>query len=241
MACWGAACWAADASGKEPADAWTQATSLTRIARKDPARVPDALAAWDALIRASGKDRKQLPRARRGRAGVLRAAGRWKEALAEHDRIVEGRARRRDRARALFDGARLLQRMEQPKAAIPRLARLREDYGDEVRLCAQAALLQGELLVSVGSVRKGERAFRFVVEKCRDEDKQVILAYDQLALLELARGRRKAAQRWLERCRKRYEKRAARDDRKGRFLARQLGAMKAPVAAARSPRAEDGA
>ena len=43
------------------------------------------------------------------------------EAAAEHDRIVEGRARRKDRARALYDAAVLLRRLKRPKEAERRL------------------------------------------------------------------------------------------------------------------------
>ena len=88
------------------------------------------------------------------------------------------------------------------------------------------------MLESAGRVAEAERAYRLVVEKCRFEEKEAIAAYDALALLELRRGRRARARRWVELCFRCYGKRAARGDKKAAFLGRQLAAMKAPVALA---------
>jgi tetratricopeptide (TPR) repeat protein len=214
--------------------AWETADALAARARvckgdeKDRA-VAAALQAYERLLQSVAKDRKLAPRVRRRRAAVLKNAGRVAEALAEHDAIVAGRARRRDKARALLDGARLLR---DPERAVERLSLAMDRYADLVR--ARAALERGVALEKLGRLGAAERSYRIVVEKCRSDEKEAIAAFDSLALLELRRGRRGSARRWIRLCFTTYEKRAARGDRKGAFLGRQLGAMKAPAALAKA-------
>jgi len=194
-----------------------------------------ALDAFAAILRAHPKDRKLLPKVRRRRASLLATLGRVREALAEHDAIVEGRARRRDRSRALYDGAVLLQRAKDYAAAEPRLRRAIAEYPDVTSVRAKASLARGEVLEAMGRPRQAEKAYRYVVERCWDEAKVAIRAYDSLALLALGEKKPKTARRWLRACVKRYEKRAVRGDRYGAFLSRQLGAMKAPKQLAQPP------
>jgi hypothetical protein len=212
---------------------WETADALAaraRVAKGDAKQraVAAALAAYDRLRIRYAKDRKLLPRVRRRRAAVLKNAGRLAEALAEHDAIVNGRARRRDKARALLDGARLLK----GNNAIARLDLALDRYADLVR--AEAALRRGALLAKLDRLDEAERSYRVVVEKCRGDEKEAIAAFDALALLELRRGRPDRARRWVRFCFATYEKRAARGDKKGAFLGRQLGAMKAPAALAKA-------
>lgn len=194
-----------------------------------------ALAAYDAILKAHPKDRKLVPRVRRKRAALYKTLGRPREALHEHDLIVEGRARRRDKARALCDGAVLLKRAADFAAAELRLRRAIVEYPDVTSVRAKASLTRGEVLEAMGRPRDAEKAYRFVVRRCWDEAKHAIRAYDALALLALRERKPDIARRWLRDCVKRYEKRAARGDRYGAFLSRQLGAMKAPKELARPP------
>ena len=212
-----------------PADDLKKADKLAVAARSAEGEqrkraVAKALDAYAALIRERPKDRRWVPRIRRKRASLLKGEGRIPEALAEHDRIYAGRSRRRDRARALYDGARLLP----PEQSEKRFRRVLKEFSDVTSQCAKAALERGKALEKLGRSAEAERAYRYVTERCRDEAKQAVEAYDRLALLEIARGRAKEAQRWLRACVRRYIKRASRGDRYGAFLSRLLGDMKAP-------------
>ena len=220
-----------------------RADALAREARaapdEDKARAVDvALEAYAAVIRRRPKDGKLVPRVRRRRASLLKHAGRAGDALAEYDAIVEGRARRKDKARALYDGGRLLERGGDFHGAGERYERAVEEYRDVIRVRAQASLARGRVLERMRRPREAERAYCHVVDKCRDEAEAVIGAYDALALLALKEGRSRDARRWLQTCTDRFAKRAARDDRYGRFVARLLGSMKAPAAFRRAA-AED--
>ena len=86
--------------------------------------------------------------------------------------------------------------------------------------------------------KEAERAYRAVLDKCRDQTRECIAAYDALALIALRQGDSRRARKWLRACTKRFEKRATRADRYGAFVARLLGEMKAPrgLAAAMRPR-----
>jgi len=224
----------------ERADLLAATARAERVVARKARAVATALAAYDALIAARPKDRKLVPRLRRRRAGLLVHAKRLRAALTEHDRTLLGPARRKDRARALHDGAVLLARLKEPDEAEARYARVLDEYPDIVRMRAQASLARGRIRQAQGDPKGAERCFRHVVEKCRDETKAVIGAYDALALLEIERGRCDHARRWLERCTRRYAKQATRDDRTGRFVARLLGEMKAPAALA-APDSKGGA
>ena len=220
-------------------EALAKADALAAAARAAPPEaqgkaVDEALAAYDRVIALRPKDEKLVPRVRRRRATLLRLAGRPKEALAEHDRIVSGRARREDKARALYDGAMLLEKGADFAAAEARLARVLEEHKDDVRACAQAALARGRVLERMARPEDAKRSYRFVVEKCRDEAEAAISAYDALALLAIAEKDTRAAQRWLRECRDRFERRATRGDRYGAFVSRLLAGMKAPAALARA-------
>lgn len=199
---------------------------------KKAAAVERALKAYGGVIELRPKDMKLVPRVRRRRASLLKHAGRPRDALAEYDAILDGRARRKDRARALYDGARILERAQDLGAAERRLVRVFEDYKDITNVRAKAALLHGKILETTARPREAERAYRMVVKRCRDETKAVIRAYDALALLAVQEGRPRRARRWLRACVDRYEKRAARGDRYGRFVARLLKEMRAPAALA---------
>jgi len=200
----------------------------------DPGEAKDkalagALKAYDLLLKRYPKDLKLVPRLRRRRAGLFKHAGRIEEAIAEHDRIVEGRARRKDKARALYDAAVLLRRADRPAEADRRLVRALEDYKDIAGVRAKALLARGEILCSKGKTREARRVWEELTRRCRDEAKTAIAGYDALALLALDEGDAKGARRWLERCVRCYGKRAERADRRGAFLSRQLGEMKAPA------------
>ena len=197
-----------------------------------PIAIERALHAYAALVRESRKDRKRHPRLRRRRASLLRHAERLPEALAEHDAILAGRARRADKARALYDGAQLLRRLGRHEEAIKRLSRAIERYSDATRTRARASRLRGSIQEQLGRLRDAERSYRFVAEKCRFEEKEAIAAHDALALLALRNGDRRRANRWLNACLRTYGRRAAKKDKKGAFLSRQLAAMKAPSAIA---------
>jgi len=219
-------------------DALAKADALARVAKaappdRQPQAIDEALAAYDRVIALRPKDLKLVPRVRRARAALLKSAGRPQAVLAEYDRIVQGPARRRDRARALYDGALLLEKGGDFGGAEARLRRAVEEYGDQVRTRALAALARGRVLEKMARPREAERCYRFVVEKCRDETKAAVAAYDALALLAIARKDARAAHRWLRACRDRYEKRATRGDRYGAFVGRLLSDMKAPAALAR--------
>jgi tetratricopeptide (TPR) repeat protein len=194
--------------------------------------VERALAAYAAILADRPKDLKLVPRVRRRRAALLKHAGRPRAALAEYDAVVSGRGRRKDKAGALYDGARLLERGGDFGAAEKRLRRAIEDYGDVVRVRAKAALLLGRVLEKMARPKEAERAYRYVVARCRDEAEPAIAAYDALALLAIRRGKPRVARRWLRECFSRYEKRATRGDRYGAFVSRLLGDMRAPTALA---------
>lgn len=186
--------------------------------------VEKALAAYAALIDAHPKDRKRVPLLRRRRASLLKREGRSKEALAEHDLILAGRSRRKDRARALYDGALLIG----PEAALRRLRRVREEFSDIIHVRAKASLQCGRLLERRKKPREARQAYRDVIDRCRDEAKLVIEAYDRMALLAISEKQPRVAWEWLRACVRRYEKRASRGDRYGAFLSRLLGDMRAP-------------
>ena len=186
--------------------------------------VEKALDAYAAVILARPKDRRLVPRVRRKRASLLKGEGRIGEALAEHDAIYNGRARRRDKARALYEGARLLP----PEQSEKRLRRALREFKDITSVTAKASLERGRVLERLKRPRDAERAYRYVFERCADEAKQAVEAYDRLALLCIAGGDGKQAQAWLRACVKKYVKRASRGDKYGAFLSRLLGDMKAP-------------
>jgi tetratricopeptide (TPR) repeat protein len=220
-------------------EALAKADALAAAAKAAPPEqqakaVDEALASYDRVIAMRPKDEKLVPRVRRRRATLLKLAGRPKEALLEHDRIVSGRARRKDKARALLDGALLLEKGGDFAAAEARLARVLDEYGDDVRACAESALVRGRVLEKMARPADAAKSYRFIVEKCRDEAEAVISAYDALALLAIARKDVREAQRWLRECRDRYEKRATRGDRYGAFVSRLLAGMKAPQALAQA-------
>jgi tetratricopeptide (TPR) repeat protein len=220
-------------------EALAKADALAAAARASPPErqakaIDEALLAYDAVIALKPKDEKLVPRVRRRRAGLLKLAGRPKEALLEYDRIVSGRARRKDRAQALLDGGKLLEKGGDFAAAEARFARVVAEFGDDVRACAEAALARGRVLERMAKAEDARRCYRFVVEKCRDEAEAVISAYDALALLAIAEKDVREAHRWLRECRDRFEKRATRGDRYGAFVSRLLVGMKAPTALARA-------
>ncbi len=220
-------------------DALAKADALAAAARAAPPEgqakaMDEALAAYDRVIAMRPKDEKLVPRVRRRRATLLKLAGRPKEALAEHDRIVSGRARRKDKARALLDGALLLEKGGDFGAAEARLARVLEEHKDDIRACAESALARGRVLEKMARPEDARKSYRFVVEKCRDEAEAVISAYDALALLAISGKDLREAQRWLRECRDRFEKRATRGDRYGAFVSRLLAGMKAPLALAQA-------
>jgi tetratricopeptide (TPR) repeat protein len=201
---------------------------------QQPKAMAEALAAYAKAIDLVPRDQKLVPRVRRRRAALLQRAARPQEAIREHDLIVTGRSRRKDKARALLDGALLLEKGGDFVAAEARLARALDEYGDDVRLRARAALVRGRVLERMARPRDAERVYRFIVEKCRDEAEAVISAYDALALLAVARKDVREAHRWLRECRDRFEKRSTRGDRYGAFVGRLLADMKAPAALARA-------
>ena len=188
--------------------------------------VDSALRAYDALIAKKPKDRRFVPRVRRRKATLLKREKRLSEALAEYEAIVSGRARRRDKARANYEAARLLP----PKLACKRLAAVMSGYPDLTSVVAQAGVLRGRLLEGLQLLVDAERAYRFVIDRCADEPKYAIDAYDRLALLCIACGDSVHARTWLRACVRRYVKRASRGDRYGAYLSRLLGDMRAPRA-----------
>ena len=205
---------------------------LARVMEPGPLRaaaVDKVLAAYEAMLERHAKDLKLVPRLRRRRAGLLRRVGRLQEAAAEHDRIAEGRARRKDKARALYDAAVLMRRLERPKEAERRLARALSDYKDIAGVRAKALLARGEILRDAGNPREARRTWEVLVRRCRVEAKSAIAGYDALALLALDEKVTRRARRWLDRCVRCYGKRAGKPDRCGAFLSRQLGEMKAPA------------
>ena len=107
----------------DAADALAARARAEIDAGKRAAAVEVALQAYAALVAARPKDRRFVPLVRRRRASLLKREKRYAEALAEHDAIVAGRSRRKDRARALFDGAALLERLDKPEEAAARYAR----------------------------------------------------------------------------------------------------------------------
>ncbi|MHC4135587.1 MAG: hypothetical protein ACYS0K_11440 [Planctomycetota bacterium] len=195
----------------------------------DKVRAVDAaLAAYAAILADRPRDLKLVPRLRRRRAALLKHAGRPRAALAEYDAVVAGRGRRKDKARALYDGARVLERASDFAGAEKRLRRAIDDYGDVVRVRAKAAFLLGRVLEKMVRPKEAERAYRYVVARCRDEAEPAIAAYDALALLAIRQEKPRVARRWLRECFARYEKRATRGDRYGAFVSRLLGDMRAP-------------
>jgi tetratricopeptide (TPR) repeat protein len=204
-----------------------------RALEKGPKKVravDAALAAYAAILADRPKDPKLVPRLRRRRAALLKHAGRPRAALAEYDALVAGRGRRKDKAGALYDGARLLERASDFAGAEKRLRRAIDDYGDVVRVRAKAAFLLGQVLEKTARPAEAERAYRYVVARCRNEAEPAIAAYDALALLAIRQGKPRVAHRWLRECFARYEKRATRGDRYGAFIGRLLGGMRAPAA-----------
>jgi len=216
----------------EQADALAATARATKGDRKDAA-VSKALDAYAELLRRHAKDRRLVPRIRRRRASLLRHAGNLAAALREHDSILKGRADRIDCARALLDGAKLLQAQGKLGASEVRLLEVVRRYRDATRTRAVAALRRGEVLEKLGRDSEALRSYRLVVKECRFEEKVAIEAYDALALHAIAKRRPRDARRWLRTCEKRYGKLAARGNKKGAFLGRQLAAMKAPAALAK--------
>ena len=220
-------------------EALVAADALAAQARAVPAEdktkgaaVQCALDAYGALLREKGKDPKLGPRLRRRRASLLKHAGRSVDALAEYDAIVNGRARRKDRARALVDGGKLLERSLDHVGAAARYRRAAEDYRDIVRVRAEATVRWGRMLEMFAKPKGAARCYRLVIDKCGDQAEWVIASYDALALMAVRASEPGRARRWLSRCVARFEKRAARGDKYGAFVARLLGAMKAPAALA---------
>jgi tetratricopeptide (TPR) repeat protein len=209
----------------------SEARALEKGPRRERA-VDAALAAYAALIAERPKDPKLVPRLRRRRAALLKYVGRPRAALAEYDAVVAGRARRKDKAGALYEGARLLERASDFAGAEQRLRRAIDEFGDVVRVRAKAAFLLGRVLEKMERPGEAERAYRYVVTRCRQEAEPAIAAYDALALLALRQKRPRVARRWLRECFARYEKRATRGDRYGAFVSRLLGEMRAPAALA---------
>jgi len=216
------------------AEALARADAASAAARAEPdppkrAKAVDAaLAAYDALLAERPKDPETVPRIRRRRATLLAAGGRPAEAMAEHDRILAGPSSRRDRARALLDGARLLQRGSDFHGAERRAARVVDEYGDELELGARAWLLRGDCNRSMARLREAEACYRRVVDRFGDEAEACIASFDALAILEIEARRPDGARRWLKACAEKFEKRAARGDRYGAMVGRLLGEMKAP-------------
>ena len=199
-----------------------------RGAAKDAA-CSRALEAFAEILRLKPKDYRLAARVRRRRASLLRSAGRMREALAEQDAIVEGKARRKDRARALYDGALLLRALGDAAGTERRLNQVLERYRDIQPIRAKTLMERGDLMMERGRPDYARAAWREVVDKCPDEEKQAIAAFDRLALQAVDEGDTRRARRWLQRCVETYGKRAARGDRTGAFLSRQLGAMRAPA------------
>lgn len=209
--------------GLEEADKLAaQARVLEDDARKKG--VAKALKAYDALIALRPKDRRFVPRVRRRKASLLKREKRIEEALAEYDKILTGRARRKEKARALYEGARLLP----PKPAIKRLQRALAEYRDITANAAKSSLLLGKTYERLKRVSDAERAYRYVIDRCADEAKEAITAYDRLALLCIAHREPEQARRWLRTCVRRFEKRASRGDKYGGYISRLLGDMRAP-------------
>ncbi|MHC4163325.1 MAG: hypothetical protein ACYSUM_14445, partial [Planctomycetota bacterium] len=122
-----------------------EARALEKGPRKTRA-IDRALAAYAGLLAERPKDLKLVPRLRRRRAALLKHVGRPRAALAEYDAVVSGRGRRKDKARALYDGAGLLERASDYGGAEKRLRRAIDDYGDVVRVRAKAAFALGRVL-----------------------------------------------------------------------------------------------
>jgi tetratricopeptide (TPR) repeat protein len=214
-------------------EALTAADKLAAQARalEPPHRGPAverALAAYEAVVKAHPKDRRLVPRVRRRKATLLRQEKRFNEALAEHDAIVAGRARRKDKARAIYDGASLLEKSGALQPSEERYAQAVKEYPDIDYVRAKASLARGRVLVRLQRGKEAEACWRHVVDRCGDHAKVAIDAYDRLALLAIARGDPKRARRWIYACVRRYEKRASRGDRYGAFLSRLMGDMKSP-------------
>ena len=217
-------------------EALKQADAASALAKSesDPRRravaIEAALSAYAEVIKKYPKDRRLVPRVRRRRASLLKKEGRLREALEEQDRVLSGRSRRKDKAKALYDGARLLEKMERLKEASARYERAAAEYSDVDSTRAKAVLARGRVLERLGDDEQAERTYRFVVKKCSDEAQQAVEAYDRLALLEIRRGRIREAKRWIYSCIRRYERRAARGDKRGAYLSRLLGDMASPLA-----------
>lgn len=213
------------------ADATAAAAKAEIEPRRRAAAIETALKAYAAVIKQHPKDRRLVPRVRRRRASLLKKEGRLREALEEQDRIVAGRSRRKDRARAIYDGARLLEKMGYLPEASARYKRAADDFPDVDGTRAKAVLARGRLLERLGKEEQAVAAYRLVIKKCGDrEAEQVVEAYDRLALLEIRNGRTKEAKRWIYACVRRYQRRAARGDKRGAYLSRLLGDMASPLA-----------
>jgi len=217
-------------------EALKQADAAASVAKSEPdprrraVAIEAALNAYASVIEQHPKDRRLVPRVRRRRASLLKKEGRLREALEEHDRVLSGRSRRKDRAKALYDGAKLLEKMERLKEASDRYKRAAEEFPDVDGTRAKAVLARGRVLERLGNDEQAVRAYRFVIKKCGDEAQQAVEAYDRLALLEIRRGRTREAKRWIYACVRRYERRAARGDKRGAYLSRLLGDMRSPLA-----------
>ncbi|MFQ5844475.1 MAG: tol-pal system YbgF family protein [Planctomycetota bacterium] len=228
VALWG---WAGPAqleAGLERADALASKARQAEEKEK-AAAVEAALHAYRALIAKRPKDREWVPKLRRRRASLLAHAGRVREALSEYDVILKGPASRYERARALRDSGKLLSRGGDYGRAVERFERVAARYRDIGSLAADALLRAGRCREAAAQPEAAERTWRRVVDRYRSEPKAAIAAYDALALQAIERRDAKGAERWLRRCMDRYAKRAARGDRRGVWLGRLLGEMKAPA------------
>jgi len=225
-----------DAALHEADAAAARARALDESVR--PAAVQRALEGYDSVLALRPRDAILAARVRRRRAKLLASQGCVREAGEEYARIAEGGGRRKDRARALVDAAALQERAGETVKAEGLLRRAIEDYRDVPSTWAQAQLRLGRLAQAAGRPEEAARAWTTLVGRAREQDKLVVEAYDLLALLAIEQGDLEQARRWLERCMRRFRKRAERDDRHGAFLARQLGAMRAPRALAEAVAAD---
>jgi len=186
------------------------------------------LDAYGAILERWPKDRKLIPKVRRRRAKLFQELGKVRDAIAEHDEVVNGRFSRYDRARALLEGAKIADKAGQAYAAALRCKQARERFGDEGSIVSKALLLEASCFEKMSRPKRAARLYAELVDKHSDRAKEAVAAYDALALMEIRAGRFDRARRWLRRCTKRYEKRAARCDRWGLHVGRLLGDMKAP-------------
>ncbi|MEE8106179.1 MAG: hypothetical protein V3T86_11655 [Planctomycetota bacterium] len=218
-------------------DAMDAARELARAASAAPEETravlfQKTLDAYGAILKRWPKDRELIPKVRRRRAKVLQQLGKVREAIAEHDAVVTGRFSRYDRARALLEGAKIADKAGQAHVAALRCKQARERFGDEGSIISKALLLEAACFQKMSRPKQATRLYAELVDKHSDRAKEAVAAYDALALMEIDAGRLDRARRWLRRCAKRYEKRAARGDRWGLHVGRLLGDMKAPRALA---------